>query len=249
MGPRMHLFPVRLGLLLLAGGLASPVLKAQTPLDAARAMAGAPQTLEGQWANVDPQAKGLVAIIVSKATVHPFGACQPAACDWGEVKGQGFASHVDGHDVAAILASYDTQLSQTVLTVSLDLDGRLRVQRFVHFLGGGQRTDASSVDYFTRQADATLPDTATPATAQPTQQSYPAQPAPSAFPATAQPTQPSGYPAQPSTYPAPAAPYPTTDSNQPASAPAYSSPDVTPPAQPSPDPSPQPESAPDAPHL
>ena len=242
MGPRMHLLSVRLRFLLLAGSLACPVLGAQTPLDAARAMAGVPQSLEGQWNNVDAKAKGLVAIIVTKATVHPFGACQPAACDWGEVKGQSFASRVDGHDVAAILASYDTQLSQTVLTVSLDPDGRLRVQRFVHFTGGSQRTDTSSVDYFTRQTDAATPETTVPEPSHPAQYTpYPAQDPPP-YPSSQTPQ-----PAQPSNYPAPAAPYPTQDSAQPAQAPAYSSPDVTPPAQPSPDPSPQPGFSPNAP--
>ena len=248
MGPRMRFFSAYLGLFFLTWSLVFPVLRAQTPLDAARAMAGAPQSLEGQWANVDPQAKGLVAIIVTHSTVHPFGACQPAACDWGEVKGQSFASRVDGHDVAAILASYDTQLSQTVLTVSLEPDGRLRVQRFVHFLGGSQRTDTSSVDYFNRQGDATIPDAATPDAASPGQPPYPAQPSPYPASGAAQQAQPSAYRPQPSGYPTPAAPYPTPNSAQPTPAPTYSSPNVTPPAQPLPDPSPQPGSASDAPH-
>ena len=120
-----------------------------SPLDSAAALAG--QTLNGDWKNVDSHSRGLVRIVVEGTKVHPYGSCQPAACDWGTVRAQSFASTVDGRDTFALLANTDTSFDRSVLTISLETDGRLRVQIFTHYTDHSQRVDHSSVEYFSRQ--------------------------------------------------------------------------------------------------
>jgi hypothetical protein len=122
-----------------------------SPLEKAQVMAGAEVlTLDGDWANADSATRGIVRIVISGKRVHAWGSCLPKACDWGPAKGQPFASAVDRHDVAALLVSDYTSFSNGVMTVSLDPDGRLRVQRLAHYVDG-RRSDASFVDYFVRK--------------------------------------------------------------------------------------------------
>ncbi len=119
-----------------------------SPLDAASLLAGG--GLDGDWKNVNAQTRGIVRIVVGETTVHPYGHCSPAACDWGELHAQNFASRVDAHDRAALLVSQDTSFSKTVMTISLDSDGRLRVQAFTHYTDASRRADHTYIDYFSR---------------------------------------------------------------------------------------------------
>ena len=121
-----------------------------SPLDAAASLAGS-QALSGDWKNVTPAARGLVRVIVDGDKVHPFGACHPTACDWGEHRAQIFASKVDAKDSFALLANVDTSFDRTVITISLEEDGRLRVQTFTHFTDATRRADYSVIEYFVRQ--------------------------------------------------------------------------------------------------
>lgn len=127
----------------------SMVVGQSSPLDAAAALAG--QTLNGDWKNVDSHSRGLVRIVVEGTKVHPYGACQPAACDWGTARAQSFASAVDARDTFALLANSDSSFDRNVLTISLETDGRLRVQVFTHYTDHSGRADHSSVEYFLRQ--------------------------------------------------------------------------------------------------
>jgi hypothetical protein len=119
-----------------------------SPLNAAADLAG--KSLNGDWKNVNAATRGLVRIVVDGTAVHPYGSCHPTACDWGELHAQSFASRVDAHDRIALLANHETNFDKSVMTISLEPDGRLRVQTFNHYIDGSHRADASFVDYFSR---------------------------------------------------------------------------------------------------
>jgi len=119
-------------------------------MDAAKAITSDAATLNGDWTNVDPQATGVVRITVEGKKVHPYGACHPVACSWGDLKAQVFSSEVRNLDAFSILASQDLTFKHVVLTISLEPDGRLRVQTFTHFTDLSKRRDYSEVDYMTR---------------------------------------------------------------------------------------------------
>ncbi len=121
----------------------------ESPLDAAAGMSG--QGLDGDWLNVDAKSRGLEHVVIAGRQIRPFGACHPTACDWGWLHGQGFASKVDRHDTFALMATSDTALGRSVLTATLDPDGRLRVQVLTHYEDGSGRSDTSFVDYFMKQ--------------------------------------------------------------------------------------------------
>jgi hypothetical protein len=120
-----------------------------SPLDAAANLVSA--DMNGSWTNMDSKARGLVRVVITGTSVHPYGACHPTACDWGTLHAQGFASKVDRQDQAALLANSDTGFSRTVLTITVEADGRLRVQTFTHFTDHSGRADYTMIDYFVRQ--------------------------------------------------------------------------------------------------
>ena len=144
----MRFFSMQLGLAALMCGAAVSSGQ-QTPMDAATAMATG--GLNGNWKNVDARTRGLVRIVVDGTKVHPYGACSPVACDWGVIAGQAFASKVDLRDMSSLLVSDSQGFVRRVMTVSIEPDGRLRVQVFNHYTDASRRADSSFVDYFVRQ--------------------------------------------------------------------------------------------------
>jgi len=126
----------------------SDAMQNRTPFEAATTMAG--HDLNGDWKNVDVRTRGLVRIIIRNNVVHAYGSCQPTACDWGELQGQPFAPKVDKPGVSALMVSEVTKGVSVILTISLDPDGRLRVQSFDHFTDASRRLDYASIEYFTR---------------------------------------------------------------------------------------------------
>jgi len=106
--------------------------------------------LNGDWQNVDPNTRGIVEIVVKGMKIHPYGKCHPTACDWGTIKAKGFASSVDAQDVSRLVAKKHNSFDQVEITLSLEADGRLRVESFTHFTDGSGRADYSAVGYFQR---------------------------------------------------------------------------------------------------
>jgi hypothetical protein len=107
--------------------------------------------LNGSWISVDPLTRGLVQIAIDGLNVHPFGACHPNPCDWGIVEGKTFAARVDSQSVAAMTAQKVTTFSVTTIILTLEADGRLRVDSLTHFTDGSNRSDFHSVDYLARE--------------------------------------------------------------------------------------------------
>lgn len=105
---------------------------------------------DGTWFNVDPATRGLVEIVIHGAKIHPYGACHPDPCDWGVIKTKSFGPNVNSSAPAALLAKQTTSFSKVEMTLSLELDGRLRAEWFTHFTDGSGRADYRSVNYFAR---------------------------------------------------------------------------------------------------
>jgi hypothetical protein len=89
-----------------------------------------------------------VKILIDGKKIHPYGACHPAACDWGTIKAKSFASGVQSSDVVRLVAKKNTNFDQVEISLSLESDGRLRADVFTHFTDGSGRADYSTVNYF-----------------------------------------------------------------------------------------------------
>ena len=121
-----------------------------SPLDAAASLV--PGRLDGDWTHASTSGKlGIDKISIYGNDIRPFGSCHLTDCDWGRLRAQNFASHVDSRDTLALLADYDTGFSRTIIAISLESEGRLRVQTFTHFTDASRRADYSSIEYFVRQ--------------------------------------------------------------------------------------------------
>lgn len=131
-------------------GVSGTMLDAQRkPLDRTAIRASA--SLLGNWKNVDPTTRSLLRIVVDRASIRPYGSCGGTECDWGRLRSQSFASQVEGHDTAALLANFDDRAARRVITLMLEADGRLKVQVFNHFIDGSERSDYVETDYFVGQ--------------------------------------------------------------------------------------------------
>lgn len=106
--------------------------------------------MDGVWMNADPASRGLVMIEVAGNKIHPYGKCHPQACDWGVLKAKLFAASVDTNAPAALRAKATPGFATEELMVTLEPDGRLRVEVFTHFTDGSGRADYRAVDYFVR---------------------------------------------------------------------------------------------------
>jgi hypothetical protein len=107
--------------------------------------------LLGNWKNVDPTSRSLLRIVVDRTSIRPYSSCAGSECDWGRIRTQSFASQVEGHDTAALLASVDDRVGKRVITLMPEADGRLKVQVFTHFMDASERSDYVSTDYFAGQ--------------------------------------------------------------------------------------------------
>src|SRR5437016_11435100 len=57
-----------------------------------------PLPLTGTWLNTDKRTGGITKLVLTQnegdLMVRAFGACDPAPCDWGEVRGEAFSSGI-----------------------------------------------------------------------------------------------------------------------------------------------------------
>lgn len=126
-----------------------------TPMLTDRARTAAAQQpasggLNGTWINVDPHTRGLVRVVINGNRIHPYGACHPDPCDWGVLKAKSFSGSVDTSSLTALEAKQTTSFSRVNLTLSLEPDGKLRVEAFTHFTDNSGRADYHSENFFIR---------------------------------------------------------------------------------------------------
>lgn len=114
------------------------------------AAAPQPGSMDGTWVNIDPTSRGIPMIEIEKDKLHPYGACQPKWCDWGEIKARGFAPSVEGGLPVALFAESHQGFADVKLAVVLEQSGRLRVEVFTHFTDDSGRADYYSTSFFER---------------------------------------------------------------------------------------------------
>ena len=103
------------------------------PAAAARTAAAAPTAalgtvdltpLIGEWKCCDSLYGGIIKVLVKESAgnlfVHAFGRCHPSPCDWGEVKGQGYADTPAGGPAVGFHAIYSFSFKDTIVTAMLD---------------------------------------------------------------------------------------------------------------------------------
>jgi len=106
--------------------------------------------LNGTWVNVDPHASEFSRLVIEGTTIHPYAACQPRPCDWGEVEARIYGASVRSPIPIAMTATVDNHFDQVVITLLLEADGRLRIDSFTHFTDGSRRADYHSSGYLVR---------------------------------------------------------------------------------------------------
>jgi len=108
-----------------------------------------PTPLAGTWHSTDKATRGIVKLVLTATDdaliVHAYGACAPAPCDWGEVRGEVFAANVSGRAAMAFTARYDFGFMETALAVYYK-GGILVLDSFNTFKDGSGRSS-----YFTRE--------------------------------------------------------------------------------------------------
>lgn len=103
----------------------------------------------GHWVNVDPATRSLVSIDVSNGPgdsvrIHPYGACHPTPCDWGEA----IADRINTGGSFRFRHTYNQGFATKRVTVVVQPLGTLRVTTVVHFTDGSGRADYETHDVF-----------------------------------------------------------------------------------------------------
>jgi hypothetical protein len=108
-----------------------------------------PTPLAGTWLNTDKKTRGIAKLVLTQDNgalrAHAFGACDPEACDWGEVPGFAFSSGVSSPEGMAFTALFDFGFMETLLAVYLK-GGILVLDSFNTF-----RDDSGRSNYFSRE--------------------------------------------------------------------------------------------------
>lgn len=111
-------------------------------------------TLNGTWVNTNANSGGLVKVTIDGSRIHLYGACSSNPCDWGIIEGKAFSASVDSADVTTMTGQKYTTFSETTLTLTLESDGRLRLDDFTQFNDDSGRANYHAVNYFRRESEA-----------------------------------------------------------------------------------------------
>jgi hypothetical protein len=113
------------------------------------ALADSP-SLEGDWRNVNLRTGSVIRVEIHGRSVHPYGACEPEACDWGVLMAKSYAekAYLVSMAPTSLMAEKKTSFSEVRLILSPEAEGRLRVQTFTHFTDNSGRKDYSTTELF-----------------------------------------------------------------------------------------------------
>jgi hypothetical protein len=106
----------------------------------------------GTWENIDPDAEGIVKLIITDEggiQIQAFGSCSPEPCDWGIVAGEAYGRNESAARANSFFAVFDTGNVESVMTGSRNGD-RLRVEVFTRFMDGSGRADHVFAAVFSR---------------------------------------------------------------------------------------------------
>jgi len=80
--------------------------------------------LAGTWVNYDKATRGVVRVVITEAdgalVVRAYGACEQEPCDWGEARGEAFASGVEEQEAVGFKSFYDFGFMETFLAAYLN---------------------------------------------------------------------------------------------------------------------------------
>jgi len=106
---------------------------------------------EGEWTNKNPRTSGITRVLIEqrldKLTVHAWGACQPADCDW-----QTTQAEASGANSGTIKVKWTTSFDVVNAALTIGEGQRLEVRTKTHFTDGSGRPDYEGVEYFQRVA-------------------------------------------------------------------------------------------------
>lgn len=112
-----------------------------------------PGILLGTWANLDPNTRGLVKVVLSwkagSLHSHLYGACTPTPCDWGDVPAIMYGANVSAPIANAFSAVYAQGFKDSVVIGLLE-SRYLTVRTFNHFKDGSGRSNYDTLEHFKR---------------------------------------------------------------------------------------------------
>jgi hypothetical protein len=124
-------------------------LAAATPLHAQLAK------FRGNWVNTNSATKSLVRLVIRGTEVHPFGACHPNPCDWGELRAVAYgpSAGTDARRSAeALVATRHTSYSVVILIIRPARNNELRVSTYTRFTDNSGRAPFTGTEFFRRGA-------------------------------------------------------------------------------------------------
>lgn len=109
----------------------------------------------GKWENVDTKTRGIKRLEItadgSKVKVHTYGACEPSACDLGEVEGVAYGPSVESDVAATAKAIMVSYAGGEMIMIIRSVEGdRLEAETFTRFTDNSGRAAYTAVDTFTR---------------------------------------------------------------------------------------------------
>ena len=119
------------------GPLALAVVLSTTPAKAEVA------EFYGVWSNGTADASGIARIVVSpgngaRATIHLFGRCRPADCDWGEKDARTYADDPGSKEIRSLVADFDTAGAHRRIVLRSAIGHALRFEVQTDFYDGRQ---------------------------------------------------------------------------------------------------------------
>ncbi len=110
----------------------------------------------GRWKNVNVNTRGITTLDIKvqgkNVTVHAWGKCHPADCDWGAVRATAYAPNVSSDIVKTakvLTAEFRTSFSRTLLVIKARRN-KLDVESYTRFTDGSNRSDYWNVYEFRR---------------------------------------------------------------------------------------------------
>lgn len=110
---------------------------------------------QGNWVNTNTGPKSLVSVDIRGTEVHPFGACHPNPCDWGELRAVAYGPSVGAavqRSAEALVAIRHTSYSVVILLIEPSRNHDLRVSTFTRFTDNSGRSPFTVTEFFRRQA-------------------------------------------------------------------------------------------------
>lgn len=115
----------------------------------------------GSWRNANANTPSITRIQVgvsgTNVTVHAWGKCHPTDCDWGAVRGYGYAATAGQPlpaNARAITAVVRTSFSETILVLHSERGRFLRANIYTRFTDNSGRSNYTRSERFVRQGGA-----------------------------------------------------------------------------------------------